>query len=543
MAKFRIAVLDSIAEEGIALLSTESDFEYQECIGLKGTELRDTLRQFDGAILRSGVKITAESLEGNKRLKALVRAGVGTDNIDKDAATRQGIVVMNTPAGNTLSTAEHAFALLLALSRSIAPAYQSLCNGKWDRKSYMGSQVADKTLGVVGFGRIGREVALRGLAFGMRVIAFDPFLAPDQALKLGIECAETVAEMLPKVDYLTVHTPLTPETKHLVGMPELAKLKPGIRLINCARGGIYDEAALVAGLKSGQIGGVALDVFEEEPCSHSPLFGMPNVICTPHLGASTEEAQTQVAVEGIQLLINFFKTGEIRHAVNVASIDPKTLDALRSYLDVAHRMGLMLSQWHGGSVSGCTLTYRGEVADRDVKLLTNAFCVGLLERAIEDVNIINAEMLLLERGIELNEVRSHEKGAFSSTITAEVRGGERTVKASGTVFGHNMPRLVMLDDHRLEAYIDGNLLIFTHTDMPGMIGHVGSVFGKHQVNIAQMSVGRSGTQQGGDAIGVLNLDSQPTAASLQELLALRGISRVQPIQLPPAGKLPSWLQG
>ncbi len=225
MAKIRIAILDPIASEGFDLLNAESNFEYQECVGsdgkpLKGVELRDTLREFDGAIVRSGVKITADSLEGNKRLKAIVRAGVGTDNIDKEAATRQGIVVMNTPAGNTLSTAEHAFTLLLALSRSIAPAYHSLCNGKWDRKSYMGTQVADKTLGVVGFGRIGREVALRGLAFGMRVIAFDPFLTAEQATKLGIERAETVAAMLPKVDYLTVHTPLTPETKHLVGMKD-----------------------------------------------------------------------------------------------------------------------------------------------------------------------------------------------------------------------------------------------------------------------------------------------------------------------------------
>ena len=471
-----------------------------------------------------------------------MRAGVGTDNIDKEAATRLGIVVMNTPAGNTLSTAEHAFALMLALSRSVAPAYQSLCSGKWDRKSYMGTQLADKTLGVVGFGRIGREVALRGLAFGMRVIAFDPFLTDEQATKLGIERAATVAEMFPKVDYLTVHTPLTSETKYLVGKKDLSQLKPGIRLINCARGGIYEEAALVEGLQNGQIAGVALDVFEEEPCTNSPLFGMPGVVCTPHLGASTEEAQTQVAVEGIHLLINFFKTGEIRHAVNVASIDPKTLQALRSHLDVAYRLGLFLNQWHGGSVSSCQLTYRGEVADRDTKLLTNAFCVGLLERAIEDVNIINAEMLLCERGIELVENRNRELGAFSSSIQAEVSGDGRTVKAAGTVFGHNMPRLVMLDDYRLEAYIDGQLLIFTHKDVPGIIGRVGTAFGKHEVNIAQMSVGRAGDHPGGHAIGVLNLDSLPTHNALDEIRAIDAIERVQTIELPLAGELPSWLK-
>lgn len=543
MAKFRIGVLDSIASEGLDLLKSASDFEFEVRVGLKGEELRKGLTEFDGVIIRSGVTITAESLEGNRRLKAIVRAGVGTDNIDKEAATRLGIVVMNTPAGNTLSTAEHAFALLLALSRSVAPAYQSLCAGKWDRKSYMGTQLADKTLGVVGFGRIGREVALRGLAFQMRVIAYDPFLTEEQATKLGVERVETVAEMLPKVDYLTVHTPLTPDTKYLVGTKDLPNLKTGVRLINCARGGIYEEAALVEGLKSGKIGGVALDVFEEEPCTNSPLFGMPGVLCTPHLGASTEEAQTQVAVEGIHLLLNFFGTGEIRHAVNVAALDPKTLDALRSYLDVAYRLGLLLSQWHGGAISGCKLTYRGEVVDRDTKLLTNAFCAGLLERALEeDVNIINSEVLLRERGIELSENRSREMGAFSSSVTAEVVGGGRTAMASGTVFGHNMPRLVMLDDYRLEAYIDGTLLIFTHQDVPGIIGKVGNAFGKHEVNIAQMAVGRAGNQPGGHAIGVLNLDSMPTQAAIDEMLAIEDVDRIQVIELPVVGQLPTWLQ-
>lgn len=543
MAKFRIGVLDPIAEEGIALLNAESDFEFEQRIKLKGDDLKQALTEFDGVIIRSGVKITAESLEGNKRLRAIVRAGVGTDNIDKEAATRLGIVVMNTPSGNTLSTAEHAFALMLALSRNVAPAYQALCEGRWDRKLYMGSQLADKTLGVVGLGRIGREVAMRGLAFGMRVIANDSFLTDEQATKLGVERAETVAEMLPEVDYLTVHTPLTTETRHLVSKADLPNLRQGIRLVNCARGGIYDEEALAEGLKSGQIAGVALDVFENEPCTDSPIFGMPGVVCTPHLGASTEEAQTQVAVEGIQLLINFLKTGEIRHAVNVSALDPKTLDAMRSHLDVAYRLGLLVSQWHGGAVASCQLTYRGEVADRDTKLLTNAFCAGLLERAMdEDVNIINAEMLLRERGIELTENLSHEVGAFSSSVTAEVCGGERSVKASGTVFGNNMPRLVMLDGHRLEAYIDGNLLVFTHQDVPGIIGKVGTVFGEHGVNIAQMAVGRGDDKPGGHAIGVLNLDSQPTQAARDDMMAIEAIDKIQIIELPAAGWLPSWLR-
>lgn len=543
MAKFRIGVLDPIAKEGIEILSAESDFEFEERIGLKGDDLRAALNEFDGIIIRSGVKITAASLEGNKRLKAIVRAGVGTDNIDKEASTRLGIVVMNTPSGNTLSTAEHAFAMMLALSRNIAPANQSLCENKWDRKLYMGTQLADKTLGVIGLGRIGREVALRGLAFRMRVLAYDPFLTDEQATKLGVERVETIAEILPKVDYLSVHTPLTDETKHLVNKGNLSELKSGIRLVNCARGGIYEEAALVEGLTSGQIAGVALDVFETEPCTDSPLFGMPGVVCTPHLGASTEEAQTQVAVEGIHLLINFFKTGEIRHAVNVAALDPKTLDALRSYLDVAYRLGLLAAQWHGGAISSCKMTYRGEVVERDTKLLTSAFCAGLLQRAMaSDVNIINAELLLRERGIELNESRISEKGAFSSSITVEVEGGGQTIKAAGTVFGHTMPRLVMLDEYRLEAYIDGKLLIFKHKDVPGIIGKVGTAFGKHDVNIAQMSVGRAVDGPGGHALGVLNLDSQPTEEAIQELMAIDAIEKIQAIELPGAGELPTWLQ-
>ncbi|MFN7292069.1 MAG: phosphoglycerate dehydrogenase [Pirellula sp.] len=540
---YRILVLDPIAQEGFDLLNAESDFEYEVRTGLKGEELRKSLNEFDGAIVRSGVKITAESLEGNKRLRAIVRAGVGTDNIDKVAATRLGIVVMNTPAGNTLSTAEHTFALMLALSRSIAPAYQSLCDGKWDRKSFMGTQLADKVLGVIGMGRIGREVSTRAIAFGMRVLAYDPFLSDEQANKIGVEKVNVVQDLLPRVDYLTVHTPLTDETKYLVNTKQLGLLKKGIRLVNCARGGIYEEAALIEGLNQGIIGGVALDVFEEEPCTNSPLFKMPGVICTPHLGASTEEAQTQVAIEGIQLLINFFKTGEIRHAVNVAALDPKTLDSLRGYLDAVYRLGMLMSQWHEGSISACQLNYRGEVADKDTKLLTAAFCAGLMERAMpEEVNIINAEMLLRERSIDLTENKTRELGAFSSSITAEVSGGGNKVKAGVTVFGNNMPRLISINDYRLEAYLDGHLLFFTHTDVPGIIGRVGTVFGQHQVNIGQMSVGRANQQPGGHAIGVLNLDGVPPRIALDQLMAIQSIEKIQMIELPVHGQLPEWLQ-
>lgn len=538
----RIIVLDTIAKEGLEMLDAAAPaITYEVRTGLKGDALKAALAEFDGAICRSGVTITGASLEGNRRMKAIARAGVGTDNIDKDVATRQGIVVMNTPTGNTLSTAEHTWALMLALSRSVAPAYQTLINGKWDRKSFMGTQLADKTLGVVGLGRIGQEVAKRAQAFQMRVMGFDPFLSDEQAAKLGITRVAKVRDMLPHIDYLTVHTPLTPETTNLIDMAELDIVKPGIRLINCARGGIYNEAALVEGLKRGKIGGVALDVYSEEPCTNSPLFGMPNVVCTPHLGASTEEAQTQVAMEAVQLLVNFFNKGEVRHAVNMASIDPKTLDSLRGYLDLAFRLGLLMAQWKSGAVSGCNLTYRGEVTKHNTRLLTAAFCAGLLSQAVEEANIVNAEVLLRERGIRLTEENRSDMGAFSSSITVELNCGEETFAAAGTLFGNNMPRLIRLGDYRMESYLDGKLLIFTHSDVPGIIGRVGTIFGNHNVNIAQMSVGR--TSPGGGAVGVLNLDTLPSQLAIDEVLANPAVQSVKVIQLPPAGSLPPWLQG
>jgi len=538
----RIVVLDSLAPAGLQLLDAADDIEYEVQLGLSGTALQEALAKADGVICRSGVTIDADSLQNNRSLRAIVRAGVGTDNIDKQAATRQGVVVMNTPTGNTYSTAEHTFALLLALSRNVVPAYQSLCDGKWNRKEHIGTQLADKTLGIIGLGKVGQEVAKRAQVFQMRVVGYDPFLSSEQATRLGLELVTNINEMLPEVDYLTVHTPLTPETRSLIGTEEIELLKPGVRLINCARGGIYDEAALVAGLQSGKLAGVALDVYEEEPCTSSPLFNMPGVLCTPHLGASTDEAQIQVSIEAVQLLLAFLRTGEIRHAVNVASVEPATLAALGGYLDLAFRLGVFLSQWHPGRADSCRLEYRGEVTQEDIHLLTASFCSGLLEQAMSgDVNIVNSEVLIRERGIQLVEESHSEMGAFSSSITAELSGDGESHLASATLFGNNMSRLIRLGNYRLETYLDGNMLLFTHDDVPGIIGTVGSILGDHQVNIAQMTVGRPGEAPGGNAIGALNLDTSPPPAALTQLSEHPAIRSVQVIQLPPAGQIPSWL--
>lgn len=534
----RVIVLDDLSEEGLRLLQAEPDFEVVVQTGLKGDALRDALRDFDGAICRSGVKITAESLAGNPRLQAIVRAGVGTDNIDKAAATRQGVIVMNTPAGNTVSTAEHTFALLLGLARNLAPAHASLLAGKWDRKNFEGVEVRGKNLGIIGLGRIGLRVAQLAKSFEMKVWGLDPFLPRERAEELEIQIADNLDELLGKIDFLTVHTPLSNETNKLIGREQIAKMKRGVRLVNCARGGIYDEAALLEGLQTGQLGGVALDVYESEPNTTSPLFREPKALCTPHLGASTEEAQRQVAVEAAELLIGFLRSGEIRQAVNIGAVDVKTLQRLRGFLNVAYRLGALMAQWHGGAIDRCELSFDGEVAGEDTRLLNGAFAAGLLSGIASDVNLVNAELLCRERGIELVRSSRSENGTFNSLITATVSGEGQTLTAAGTVFGRNLPRLVRLQQYQLDAFMDGHLLIFSHRDVPGIIGYIGTNLAKENVNVAQMSVGRAAPRPGGEAVGVLNLDTPAPEAALNLLSQHPQIQSARMIKLPPADFFP-----
>ena len=419
---------------------------------------------------------------------------------------------------------------------------ESLKAGRWDRKKFQGSQVSGKTLGVVGLGRIGQEVAARAKAFGMTVIGYDPFLAGERAKKLGIIKVEQVHDLLPDVDYLTVHTPLTTETTNLISHEEIKLLKKGARLINCARGGIYDNQALIAGLESGHLGGVALDVYPDEPCTDNPLFQMENVLCTPHLGASTDEAQVEVAIEAVNLLISYLSTGEIRSAVNTISLDPKTLNKLRHHLDVAHRLGMLLSQWHGGGIDHCALEFQGELAEIDSRPLVSAFCAGLIGHISSEANIINAEMLCRERGIEIVRTANPEHSTFSSIISASVSGDGVKRSASGTLFGKNMPRLVKLDDYQTETFLDGNLMIFGHSDVPGIIGYVGNLLGEEGVNIGQMAVGRySNKSDDSRAIGVLNMDSTANESVLQRITENESIQSADIIKLPAIKELPDWL--
>jgi D-3-phosphoglycerate dehydrogenase len=541
---YRVLITDSLSPAGLKILQDTPGIEIDDRGKQKmsADELREALQHADGVIVRSGYKLTPDILKDQKRLKAVVRAGVGVDNIDLPAATREGIVVMNTPAGNTTSTAEHTFAMIMALSRNIAPACAALKGGKWDRKSYTGTQLAGKTIGVVGLGRIGLTVARRAVAFEMKVLGYDPFLSAERAKEQGIELYRDLDELLPKVDFLTVHTPMTPETQGLINAKRIAAMPKGVRIVNCARGGIVDEAALAEAIQSGHVAGAALDVFTKEPPpADLPLIGLPQVLVTPHLGASTDEAQELVAVEAAEIITGFLTRNEVRHAVNMAPISAAEMADMQAYLDLGLRLGKLLAQLHKGGVKGAKLNYRGEAATKKTKLISSAFAAGLMSAALsENVNVVNAEMLAKERGIEITESSSTEVGDFSTLVSATLITEDGEVTAAGTIFGKQFLRLVRLDQFQLDAYLDGLLLLYRHLDKPGVIGTVGTACGRHGVNIAHMAVGRLKNEPGGDAIAVLNLDNAPTQAALDDIKQNDAVQSVQLVKLPPAGAPLPW---
>ena len=542
---YRVLITDNLAPAGLKLLEETPEIEPVVRGGLAPDEVREALKEADGIIIRSGTKLTPELLEGQPRLKVIVRAGVGVDNIDLPAATREGIVVMNTPAGNTTSTAEHTVAMMMALSRNIGPASASMAAGKWERKKFTGTQLAGKTLGIVGLGRIGQAVAKRARALEMTVIGYDPFLSPERAAEQGIELERDVDRIVERCDYLTVHTPLTDETRGLINAERIAKMKPGVRIVNCARGGIVDESDLADAIESGQVAGAALDVYVREPPENSRLMGLPGVLATPHLGASTDEAQELVAVEAAEIITGFLLRNEVRYAINMAPITAAEMGELHRYLDLAHRLGLLLAQQNrSGGLQSARISYRGDVAGKQTNLITAAFAAGLLEGALdESVNIVNAEVVARERGIKLSESSSSETGNFSTMITATIVTDSGELTAAGTMFGNEFLRLVRLGAFHLEAYLDGLLLIYRHRDVPGLIGSIGTICGTHGVNIASMALGRERNEPGGDSVAVLNLDNEPSAEALAEMAAHPDVSGVQLVRLPAAGAPLPWMVG
>ena len=530
--------LEAAAAETLKRLGVSVDHRPE--LSKNPAELKAVLPTYDAVIVRSAAKITAEMLENPGKLRAIARAGVGVDTIDVVAATRKGVIVMNTPGGNTVSAAEHTIALLMSLSRLVPQADATMKAGKWDRSKFVGTQVTGKTLGVIGLGRIGREVAKRAVGLEMKVLAFDPFVTPEKVAEMGYKAAASIEAMLPEVDYLTIHVPLTNDTKSLIGANELAKMKKTARVLNVARGGIIDEQALADALKAGTIAGAGIDVFTVEPAvADNPLLTAPNIVLTPHLGASTVEAQENVAIEAAELIADFLLKGIVLNAVNMAAVDRKELDELRQYVDLARRLGMLHAQMCHGRIKKVMLTYKGDLASRKTQLLTSAFTAGLLESHMGGVNLVNAEVMARDRGIEIVASSSPKKEDFASLMQADVETDKKTYTAAGTLFGNQYLRLVRLGQFRLEAYLDGLLFIFSHYDRPGVVGFMGNTFGKHGVNIGAMNLGRQAP--GGEAIGVMNLDANPPEAAVNEILQHEHIISASVVKLPAEGETPAWL--
>jgi D-3-phosphoglycerate dehydrogenase / 2-oxoglutarate reductase len=489
--------------------------------GISGTELLAAVADVEGIIVRSDTRITEEVMRAAPSLRVVGRAGAGVDNIDVAAATKRGVVVMNAPGENTISAAEHTLSLMLALARQIPLADRSMKAGRWDRGKILGVELAGKTLGILGLGKVGREVAARARAFGMDVIGFDPVLTEDVAARLGVALVpiETVYE---RSDFITLHLPLTDATRHLIGRDELARCRRGVRILNVARGGIIEEAALCDALRSGHVAGAALDVFEKEPPVGSPLLSLDSVILTPHLGASTQEAQEKVAVRIAEQIAAYLKDNLVANAVNMEGIEPHLLPVLQPYRDLCERLGRLLSSLARGPVSEIALEYSGSVQEYPMRPLTAAFLKGFLQAKLSDpVNLVNAHLLAREAGVKVLEVRAAEPQDFTALITVTLRGRDGTRSAAGALFGKREPRLVRLDDFHLDALPKGDMLIVSNDDRPGMVGRIGSAIGAASVNIAYLSLGRD--RSGGRAIAVFNVDSPVPDALLRQIAAIDGV--------------------
>jgi D-3-phosphoglycerate dehydrogenase len=531
----KIVVCDPVSPKGIALLQQRPEFQVVVLPKrLTEAELLPVVADATALVVRSETKVTRKVIEAAKKLRVVGRAGVGVDNVDVEAATQHGIVVMNTPGGNTVTTAELSFAMLLALARKVPQAHASMTAGKWDRKLFQGAELLGKTLGVLGMGRIGTEVAKRALAFGMRVIAYDPYLTEDRAKAIGAEFADSVDDLYRAADFITVHMPVTPETKHMLNAAAFAKMKPGVRLVNCARGEIIVENDLIAALESGKVASAALDVYSVEPLpADHPFRKQPNLILTPHLGASTQEAQEKCGIEVAEVIAGYLLTGEVRNAVNLPYLDAKTYELVKPYLPLGTALGKLLAQLAPTSADRIYITYGGHARELpNVDPITRAVLRGFLENsALKDVNNVNVRTAAAGIGITVEEKKSDEPVTFNEWVHVQIfGGGKKLVSAGGTFFGSpNNPRIVRLFSTPVEIPISGTLLLLNNKDRPGIVGYLGTLLGKHNVNIANMSLTRDTV--GGLALMVLNLDSAPPPAVLEELQKDPDISNVKVVKL------------
>jgi D-3-phosphoglycerate dehydrogenase / 2-oxoglutarate reductase len=531
MANYRVLVSDPISEKGVEALRSSPEISVDVNTGLAPDELLKIIGDYHGLVIRSETKVTPAVFAAAKNLKAIGRAGVGVDNIDRSAATDHGVVVMNTPSGNTISTAEHAFALMLALARNIGQAHGSMVAGRWDRKSLQGVEMFGKRLAIIGMGRIGTEFAKRAQAFGMVVVAFDPFLTAARAQSLRVELAETADLALKGADVVTLHIPLTPETNHLLNSERIALLNPGALIVNCARGGLVDEAAAKASMEAGHLGGIALDVYEiEPPPADFPLFSAKKCVFTPHLGASTAEAQENVGIEVAHQVKNFLTTGEIVNAVNMPNLDSRTLESVGPYFDLADSLGKLLSKIAPLQCDGIRVSYLGPVSELDTELITRRVLTGYLSAAHHEaqVNLINAPAVAKAHGIRVTESTAALATNCTELIEVSAIKGEEICTVAGTFFGKSA-RIVHIAGHYVETSPNGKFLFVENDDRPGIVGTLGTSLGSAAVNIANMALSRDVKNK--TAVTVIEVDTDPSSELLEKLRATPGILRVLSFEL------------
>ncbi|KMP12649.1 3-phosphoglycerate dehydrogenase [Candidatus Nitromaritima sp. SCGC AAA799-A02] len=525
----KVLIADNLSQAGADILNKESGIEVDVKTGMAKEELIETIPSYEGLIVRSATKVTADVIEVAKNLKVIGRAGIGVDNIDVAAAGKKGIIVMNAPEGNIITTAEHTMALMLSMSRNIPQARSMLKDQKiWAPKKFMGKELHGKTLGIVGLGRIGTIVAERAKGFHMKVLVFDPFISQEHADKIGVETVE-LKNLLKRSDYLTLHTPAL-EGKPLLSTKEFDMVKPGIRIVNCARGTLIDDEALVEAIKSDKVAQAALDVYSKEPLSaDSPLLELDEIICTPHLGASTEEAQEKVAVAICDQIIDFLKYGNVRNAVNMPSIDAETLNKIQPYLKLGEDLGMFISQLMDEPISGVEIQFNGEVTEQRVEPITISILKGLLSRSIEGINMVNAPFIAKERGIEVKESKSNEVHDYTNTIqiTIQSKHGERSV--TGSVFGKGDSRIVKFDEFHFEAVLSKHMLVLNNLDVPGVIGNLGNILGENNINIAGFHLGR--LKETDKAVAVINIDSPPASETIRALRETPSILSVSSVTL------------
>lgn len=525
----KVLVADSMSEKGIDIFRETKGITVDVNTGLKPEELKKIIGEYDGIAIRSATKVTAEIIAAAKNLKVVGRAGIGVDNVDIAEASKKGIVVMNTPGGNTITTAEHSIAMMLSLSRNIPQATASVREGKWEKKKFIGKEVFNKTLGVIGLGNIGRIVAARGIGLKMRVIASDPFISLEAAEKLGVELVSN-EEIFKNSDFITVHTPKTEETTDLLCKKTFKKMKKGVFIVNCARGGIVNEQDLLWAIEEGIVAGAALDVYMKEPPDQSPLLQNDRVILTPHLGASTEEAQVNVAVLVAEQIVDYLMKGVVRNAINMPSVSPEDLTVLKPYIDLSEVMGSFLSQLGLPGLKEIEIDYTGEVSTLDVRPLKVAVLKGIFDPILEEgANYVNAPIIADERGIKVVESKSEKVKGFTSLLglTAKTQDGERRI--AGTIFGADNPRIVRLDDFDLEAVLDGHMLVVKNLDKPGVVGGVGGVLGEAGVNIARMHLGRD--EEGGNALIIISVDQDVPQDVMKRLTDLPNMLTIKQVKV------------